>query len=59
MAEPPHVSNWEAAISELVCPKCGATNRPGVIYVELYSTPGIACCLVCAATFIPAPSHGL
>ncbi len=46
------VSNWDQAIAELVCPKCGATNRPGVIYVETHSTPGIACCTVCAFTFV-------
>lgn len=49
MTEP---SNWtKAHLAEVKCPVCGASNRPGVIYVEV-DPSGRAFCTVCAALFV-------
>ena len=47
------VGNWEdAAHVELPpCPKCGACNRPGVVYVERVGL--VLLCMVCAHEWMP------
>ena len=37
---------------DLVCPKCGACNRPGVLYIKI-GQDGQAECSVCSKTFNP------
>lgn len=51
------MSNWDEAVRrlmevELACPKCSATNRPGVTYVVL-EAPDRAVCIVCSKAFDP------
>lgn len=41
-----------AAEEALVCPGCGAANRPGATYVHL-EAPDRAVCIVCARAFDP------
>lgn len=59
MPEP--VSNAHAAIeSELVCPACGAANRPNASYCCWDAMTSSVFCLVCShagplATFQPKP----
>ena len=44
------VSNIHAAIEvDLVCPRCGAANRPGVTYIAADFRTGTAYCLTCSA----------
>lgn len=54
-------SNWQDAVAHLavldalVCPRCGATNRPGASLVEL-ARDGLAGCVVCAYSWRPETS---
>lgn len=45
-------SDWRAAVVDaLRCEKCGASNRPGVRYIDLEAN-GQAVCRVCAFAFV-------
>lgn len=50
------VSNWMDANRtkevDLICPKCGAANRPQATYVVL-EAPDRAACAVCSHVFDP------
>jgi len=51
--EPVRRSNWrDAREATLVCPKCGAANRPKATYIELQPN-GLAFCSVCSHSWIP------
>ena len=55
LMDEPRRSNWkDAADLELPpCPKCGAVNRPGVVYIEVVNHEYV--CWVCANTWRIAP----